>query len=424
MLECAMLKRILKNSAGILGARMVDLLAGMGTVAIVTRALGPERYGVFTWIWTFLLFFQPLINFETDKLIIRNIATRSQGWAEDIGTMLHVRLLLFGAATVAILSLTPWLGLGRAERLGLLLGLLSEFFYQHGFVFTAIFHGNERMELDMLLTSVTKAAHVLLAGGALLAGADLPLFFGAALLANLVRFVAGWGLLGRLNLSFRPVFSLDAIRRLMVEAAPVTLAAFLTHTALKADIFFLGWLSTPTEIALFHLPHLLALQCQMLPLAVGGALFPVFSRLWREDRRAFRQRVGLTATGFALAGSVLAGGIGAVGQPLLRLVAGEAFTQAAPALVVVALSLPFLFVNFLLSNALIVMGRQRLIPWTSAVTLALNASLDFALIPRLGHLGAAWATLAAYSGGAALLVAFFERASRSPLPAKGAGESG
>lgn len=96
----------------------------------------------------------------------------------------------------------------------------------------------------------------------------------------------------------------------------------------------------------------------------------------------------------------------------VALVGGEALTlltpyspqfrAAAPVIPVVACAYLFHGVFLLTSVGIGVSKRARYYPAVTAVVAAVNVAANFALIPRFGMMGAAWATLASYAVMAAM----------------------
>jgi O-antigen/teichoic acid export membrane protein len=77
---------------------------------------------------------------------------------------------------------------------------------------------------------------------------------------------------------------------------------------------------------------------------------------------------------------------------------GPAFIPAVNTLVILALVIPLDCVNLSLSNALISLDREKKVVWTILAAVALNFSLNLALIPGYRQDGAVAATLVTQIG--------------------------
>ncbi len=394
---------VAKNSAVILAARVIDILFSFGQVALVTRYLAPERYGDFAWIWAYILVFQPAVNFETDKIIIRNVAQQPQKASSILGSVLWIKWALMLVFIGLALGIAPFFTLDRAMMIAVVVAVFSELFQHHFMTFNGIFNAFQRMEYDTLLTAASRTT--------IIAAIIIVFITDAGFIALFIAIAAGSVLKGTLALIFtlkrfcKPdlSFNIGMAKAILKDAAPLTLAAFFTHAAFKADVFLLKALKDSTEVALFNLPHVLVMNLQVLPLAFVGALFPVFSRMHLSDPRRLGYIFKRVFLALSFAGLVIAVVLYLLSEWIILLVSGAQYLMAADALRIICWSVVFLFWNFLISTTLISIGKQYLIPISSFLVLASKIAIDLALIPCYGFLGAAIGTVASYGIGSVTL---------------------
>jgi len=94
---------------------------------------------------------------------------------------------------------------------------------------------------------------------------------------------------------------------------------------------------------------------------------------------------------------------------LLDAVTGGQYVAAAGVVTWTAIGVFFYGVYLLTSIGLNITGRTRYYPVTTAIGAAANIGLNFALIPRFGMIGAAWANGAAYAIQALIAYGFSQR---------------
>jgi len=90
---------------------------------------------------------------------------------------------------------------------------------------------------------------------------------------------------------------------------------------------------------------------------------------------------------------------------------GPSFREAGPIAAVLVWSEIASFVTVIMTNVVLAKGLQRFLPFATIQGAALNLGLNLVLIPRLGGLGAAWATVVSYSA-VSVLLAFAPRETR------------
>src|SRR5690606_35939282 len=84
------------------------------------------------------------------------------------------------------------------------------------------------------------------------------------------------------------------------------------------------------------------------------------------------------------------------GDLIIAFLYGDAFAEAASILTVHAWTLVFVSLGTIGTSWYIAEGLQKLELWRNICGAVVNISLNFFLIPRLGVIGAAWASLSGY----------------------------
>ena len=107
--------------------------------------------------------------------------------------------------------------------------------------------------------------------------------------------------------------------------------------------------------------------------------------------------------------ALMTAGLSAIAADLLELVTHGQYVAAAGVVTWTAVGVFFYGVYLLTSIGLNITSKTVYYPVTTAVGAALNIGLNFALIPRFGIIGAAWANGAAYALQAAIAFRFSQR---------------
>jgi O-antigen/teichoic acid export membrane protein len=142
-------------------------------------------------------------------------------------------------------------------------------------------------------------------------------------------------------------------------------------------------------------------------LSITFVVFPLVSEAtFKADLDTARGYIRQTVRAAVMISALPAVLFSANAAEVLRLVFPEEYTAGAPALRVVAFGMLSFAVITVLTTVISSGGR----PWVSvgmvAATLAIDVALNFALIPRAGLAGAALATTAAMTAGAAMCAVY------------------
>jgi len=187
----------------------------------------------------------------------------------------------------------------------------------------------------------------------------------------------------------------------------------LAYQALNlADRKILDHFTTRAEVGLYHVGYMFGTGIKFFLAAFELAWSPfVYSLLPRPDAAQNLARL-VTYVAAVFVGAGLA--IAVLGRELLVVMTDEAFHAAYPVIPVIVLA--YLIQGFftLTSIGIGISKKAYYYPILTFAAAAVNISTNFALIPRLGMMGAAWATVAGYAVMAGLGYRFAQR--HYPIP--------
>ncbi|MEM5314010.1 flippase [Paraburkholderia sp. JHI869] len=219
--------------------------------------------------------------------------------------------------------------------------------------------------------------------------------------------VRSLGLLGPPGRAWR-----SALRRL-VQGADMFLSTISVSLFGVTNTVLLATLNGPYQVGLYAAADRIKTVGNMVPAQINTVLYPRVSALMldRPSSAAKLTALGAAAT-LAITGvGVLA--VIALSGYVTSVILGRGFAEAAPVLTLLCLATMF-------GNLAYLLGLQVLVPFAhsklrSIVMLLagiLNIGLSFALIPRFGARGAAWAFLIAEAVIFAVFVLVIARSSR------------
>lgn len=196
-------------------------------------------------------------------------------------------------------------------------------------------------------------------------------------------------------------------RRAVLAAAPFALMALATLLYYRLGIFVLGAVGSSGATARYTVASTVAFGLLMVPNAITTGLLPRLSALDFEGDRLHTARRALRWTALAC---VLVSVVAAVLAPwVLRYGFGTRYQGALEPLLLLLAGTVVIGINGILGTVLIAARRTAAVGLQVGVSLAVNAALAFALVPRFGANGAAIATLATELAGLAVLAAATHR---------------
>jgi O-antigen/teichoic acid export membrane protein len=263
------------------------------------------------------------------------------------------------------------------------------------------FRARERLDLESVLLLVSQFAWLAGVAIALRFGGSMSALLLAAVAAFALRTLVGGLLLARMSLWPRFEFAPARLRALVAEGWPVGLSLLLVVLYGRVGVFVLKALSTSVDVACFNVAYLLSQPFGFLASALSMAAFPAFARRAAQGAGASAKSLAApmrAALKYQLVVAVPIGaGLALLADALVPLLFhdGDGYAGAVVALRVMALAVPFVFVNLHARYLLAAIGRQRAYLIAVCVGLAANALGCALTVKAYGALGAAWTFVAA-----------------------------
>ena len=183
-------------------------------------------------------------------------------------------------------------------------------------------------------------------------------------------------------------------RQLLRGGIPLGIAGLLTLAYVRIDGVLVFHIAGADQAGLYGAVYRTLDRVQMVPTAVMTTVFPLLAAAWPVDPERVRRLLQAAADHllmFALPALALAI---AAPEPIVRLLFGGEFEDAAPALPVLMGAFVAISLWHLAMNMVIVLGLQRRLMVYAALALIVNVALNLIFIPKHGFMAAAWITLA------------------------------
>jgi O-antigen/teichoic acid export membrane protein len=362
-----------------LGAEVASRLLGLGTTLLLARALGVSDFGAFGRLWYVALILAEVAEFGLQATATRGLVAGTHSLRALGRARLVTSGLVAGAAVLALPALP-------------VLAPLVLFFVLAGwaeFLGVALRCRGARVE-EALLLLLLRGGSLAGAAAAVLAGAGLSGLAWSQAASPVPALVLGAALLAR-----RPApekAAAPAVAAVLRTALPMAANGGLQMLSPRVEFLVLSALAGDRETGVF-LAALRVLEfLGMVPSAVAQGAMPALTREAVRGGDGVRWR---TAGSMALVAAPTAVGLALVAGGVVELLYGAAYADAALPLRLLALALVPLFMNALLSWALLAKGRAAWLPRLTALRVLAAVGLALVLVPRLGAVGAALGLVAA-----------------------------
>ncbi|MCA4997400.1 flippase [Tsukamurella tyrosinosolvens] len=394
-------------------ARILGLVASIGTVALTTRSLGPGPYGQLSAAIMFIGLWSSLTELGIGAVIVRRV-TSGTG---DLSRLVRVNAgfsLTYCLPLGAVASLTGWL-LYRDDPL--VVGMIaivsgSLALTTLGSCVQPVFVTDVRFGAVALSDLVGRLLSFGLTFVLVHVGADLYWYAVVQLVPPLAVLVIQGGVARRI-VDIRPIFSVRESWELVRESLPQTGVLVIAALYWRSDGVLLSVLSTKEETGAYNLAYTVAFNATVISSVFLWSTLSTMTNLFATDRERFArftersiQAMLFVSMPLAVVGVLLA-------PELVRLLGSEDFVAAGGGtLGLLFVAVAIRLVTGTLSQGLFAAHDQVFLLRLNIVSLVLNIGLNVALIPQFGAKGAAASLVASEFFG--LAVATWRLTGRTP----------
>jgi O-antigen/teichoic acid export membrane protein len=384
--------RVARNTLVLVALRVLMPALAVGLVLMLSRYLGVEGLGRYTLAFSFLFLFNAIAPLGLGAIITRDGARDKAALSGMLSNAMTLGTIASLVLTIAMAGLAYLSDYDSGTRTAILILSLALLPCTIGLFQDSAFIALERMDYLALGTLVEYAIKVGIGMLLLLFGFGLDAVLLLAVVGRVVGCIISAILLKRLELSTRWAYDPETVRRLMKLAPTFLLIGIFATLYWRIDIFMLSKLQPVEQVGYYGAAWRILELAMVLPQSLCLALYPQISASALSDLPRL-QKIGRGAMRYLLAISLPAAiGVTLLAEPILQLLYGPGFRTATYTLSVLILTLiPYGFVRY---HAYVLLGanHQRVDLILNIVMSALNILLNFFLIPRYGHLGAAIAT--------------------------------
>ncbi|MCX9076596.1 MAG: oligosaccharide flippase family protein, partial [Candidatus Methanoperedens sp.] len=392
-------RRAARNAATMAVARIISSGTLFLWSLILGKLLGEFDLGIYGTINALYGIGVAITAFSMSQIVIRDVARQPNLAGKYLSTTLVLQTLFALLAYVILNAAARALGYDESLRALTAVACISLFIDMAGNMCYDQLLAQERMVPTALLELGHVVVRIALAGLALWAGFGLLGIYAVTLFTGSLRSVLLWIML--LRTGVRPSFPVNwAIARpLLINSAPLALSSFINITYIRIDQLMTTSLLTHADtghltLAFFFVSGVI----EILSTTVLIAIYPMMSRAYRpgsDDNATFFFMVEKLSFFTLLIGVPLGLLFTRFSTDIIVPLFGENYHATADILhTLIWYTVTTMVVN-VFSQATMVQNRQRFYVAVRAGGLTLKLVLNLLLLPRIGVVGAALASVTA-----------------------------
>ena len=378
------------------------LLAATGTsraLAIVTfvlmaRYLGPEELGKYVFAITLVGYFGVLTDLAINPVAIRAVAQERAAGVRYYTGMLALRLGAVALVLIALGVVALWLDKPMDVKAVIMIAALGLLVTAITNSNTALFSAFKRFEYVAFSMILVSGLNTLAVVWLLMQGYGIVAVALAQIIGNSAACIVSCWLLAR-HVIRRLELDLGFCKTLLRQTLPFTFASVLGVLYNRLDVTILSFLAGDRAVGWYGSIYLIVSTLLiLLPGTFTAVLYPNLARIHRTTPAQIAQVLPLAHKVMLIVGLPIALTGVVMAEPIVRLLYGAAFGEAAPLLQILIWILPLGALCGVSMFAAYSMNQERAVWRIMAILLAVNVVGNLIVVPHYAARGAALVAVA------------------------------
>ncbi|MBP9669846.1 flippase [Candidatus Woesebacteria bacterium] len=284
-------RKYASNTLWLLIENILRIISGLLVGIWVTRYLGPEKYGVISYIIAFVTIFGTLAKVGLDSIIVRNILNFPEKRAQYLGTSFWLKMA-GSLLTIATVSVAVYMSsIPNFVRYYVILissGLIFQSFEVIDFYYQSQVKSKYVSICKIIQLSITSLLKLYL----IYIHADLALFIWVYLVEQIIL-----GLMLHItytlqkHASFYSKFDMDIAKSLLIESWPVVLVGIAITLQSKIDQLIIGSKLGVQNLGYFALAVGFIEILSFVPIAMNSSISPAIINAKKRSVTEYKNRL-------------------------------------------------------------------------------------------------------------------------------------
>lgn len=381
--------------------QVVNLLVGV----FLARYLNPEGLGSLSIASVYMQLLNPIALLGINSIAIKEFVNNNEQSNKVIGTSFYLKLMSSLSAFIILVICAYVFEPNQLMRSYIIIVGLSYLLYPFQ-VIDFYFQANLKSKYTVLAQQISTVIAAALKIWGMINGYPIVFFVWLVLIELIVSTTLLLIIFkAKINL-FNWTFDMTLALRMLKESFPIIFTGFFIVIYMRVDQLMIQKMLDTESVGNFAAAIKLSEAFYVVPGIIAGSLFPAIINGLKISREEYLNRMQRLYSVFALVCILVSAVVILLGDFIVSVLYGEAYTQTSSVLKVHFCNSLFVFFGVAYSQAFIVEGLQRFTTINTIIGAVLNIVLNLYFIPKIGIVGSAIATLIAqfYSGFFCLLL--------------------
>ena len=403
------LRKYFANTSWLLVERFFRMVVSLFVGIYVTRFLGPERFGILSYVLSFVLLFSPLLHLGHREIIVLDLIKSPEKRDLILGSAILLRLggavLLVGGVSVGIQFVE------NDQQTLLMISIISVgIMFQSWELVDYYFQSQVQSKytvwaqiIQLIVVSLCKLALIFWQASLFWFVIVFSIEYVILAILYLIMYIwrVGWFPIRRCNLKYT--------QKLLKNSLPLLFSTIAIMIYMKIDQIMLKELVGPASVGIYSAAVKLCEVWYQFPVLVAGSYYPAIigakvnnSELYNSYLQKLYSFLVWGAIAIAIPTTLFSDWI-------IHNLYGNEFAKSVVILQIYAWASVFVFMGVANHKWLLIENCQKYILLTTLLGMVINIVCNIILIPLYGASGAAVASLISYGIGSYGSLLFFPR---------------
>jgi len=387
--------RYFKNTSWMMAEQFLRILAGLFVGIWVARYLGPEQFGLFSYVLAFTAIFGGIAKLGLDGIMVRELVNHPENRDVYLGTAFWLKVIGAFIVMGLMAAIVPFTSNDATTNLFIFI-IAAGLVFQSFEVVEFYFQSQVLAKIVSICKVIQLALSSIIKIYLVLTEAELFWFvlvtaFDAMSLA-LSYFIA-YQL--RKNPTFYKHFDISIAKQLLKDSWPLIFAAIVVSIYMRIDQIMIKEMLGEYEVGIYSAAVRLSEAFYFIPMLITASLFPAILNAKNRSEELYKERLQRLYTFMVWFAIAIALPMTFLSDWLILLLFGEAYQDAGRVLMIHVWAAIFVFLGVAFAKYLLAENLTKIAFQRTLIGAVSNVFLNLWLIPIYGVAGAAIATLLA-----------------------------
>jgi PST family polysaccharide transporter len=377
--------------------KLIRLTLSLFVAVVVARYLGPERFGLWNYLFSFSLFFMVFSSMGLDGIIPRELIKQPENSKAIISTGAVIKFL-GGLTGFALNILVFFLYKNPDTELFMMMSLMASILIFQSFdIFDIVFKSRLQAKYSVIGRNMAFVIVALLKLYFVYYQFPIIFFIGTNALETLIGAMLVYFIyIKKGNRIYLKSFEWRLAKRLLSDGFPMAISSFMVMIYMRIDQVMLTDMAGVRQNGIYATGVRMIEIVYFIPVALGDSFFPgiVYSKK-HEGKKYYSNLLGFYSimTYVAIFISIVTI---IIAVPMMNLLFGEQFEGSGKVVQIFGFSLYATFLSVATGKYLVTENYLKIILTRSFLGLSMNIFLNWLWIPEYGYIGAAYASFVSY----------------------------